>query len=165
MAECLTVCYPSEQRTRIRVSNVFHAGADTLNYSERKPMQCVKCNGDVGGKRKTGPHPKGCTPASRFWAKVWKTAGCWWWMGSRGTGSKKCFYGDFRVGGGTRARTIHKSAHRAAWEFTFGPIPAGLSVLHHCDNPPCVNPAHLFLGTQTDNMRDASAKGRMKRSA
>ena len=53
-------------------------------------------------------------------------------------------------------------AHRIAWELTNGPIPNDLRVLHRCDNPPCVNPAHLFLGTQLDNIAYRHAKGRDK---
>jgi hypothetical protein len=53
--------------------------------------------------------------------------------------------------------------HRVAWEFTYGPVPDGLCVLHRCDNPACCNVDHLFLGTQADNMADMAAKGRAAR--
>ena len=53
-------------------------------------------------------------------------------------------------------------AHRLAWTQTYGPIPPGLCVLHQCDNPPCIEPTHLFLGTRGDNNRDAAAKGRTR---
>jgi hypothetical protein len=54
---------------------------------------------------------------------------------------------------------MHRT-HRVAWELAFGPIPEGLWVLHHCDNPPCVRPDHLFLGTNLDNVQDKCRKGR-----
>lgn len=53
-----------------------------------------------------------------------------------------------------------KLAHRAAWEAAHGPVPEGLCVLHHCDNPPCVNPEHLYVGTRADNARDSLLRGR-----
>jgi len=86
----------------------------------------------------------------RFWAKVQKTDGCWIWQGDRFAYG----YGRIKV----RPRTL--LAHRVSWEIAHGPIPPGLFVCHHCDNPPCVNPAHLFLGTCDDNIRDRDRKGR-----
>ena len=90
----------------------------------------------------------------RFWRRVKKTDGCWEWQGSRHPNG----HGYFSAG-----RASVGYAHRAAWEFVHGPIPFGLFVCHHCDNPPCVRPDHLFLGTQNDNVQDAVSKGRMSR--
>lgn len=90
---------------------------------------------------------------ARFWSKVDKTGDCWvWTAGTRGRGSHR--YGAIRINGKNR------SAHRVSWELTNGPIPGGLVVCHHCDNPPCVRPDHLFLGTVQDNALDRDRKGR-----
>jgi hypothetical protein len=96
------------------------------------------------------------TPLERFMAKVSPepTSGCWLWTGALGMdgyGIRVHLHGEERK---------PRRAHRASWEIFRGPIPDGLWVLHRCDNPPCVNPDHLFLGTQTDNIRDAVRKGR-----
>lgn len=92
------------------------------------------------------------TPSERFWDKVDKSGDCWIWMAVR---HKKMGYGLF----GLSHRQL-VLAHRFAYEQAFGAIPDGLSVLHRCDNPPCCNPEHLFLGTRADNIADMCAKGR-----
>lgn len=96
-----------------------------------------------------------------FWGLVDKTPGqgpkgeCWEWQARKTSKG----YGACRFMG-REAR-----AHRVAWEITNGLIPDGLFVCHTCDNPPCVNLAHLFLGTNLDNMRDAVQKGRFRSGA
>lgn len=81
------------------------------------------------------------TDAERFWEKVDKSGDCWLWTAARRNGKR---YGGFGVAG------KQLMAHRYSWELG----------CHRCDNPPCVNPAHLFLGTNEQNMADMVAKGR-----
>lgn len=98
--------------------------------------------------------------AERFWKKVQKhDDGCWLW--TAGTDGKG--YGQFRIRLGLKTK-----AHRFSYELAHGPIPKadegyhGWCVLHRCDNPACVRPEHLMLGTHQDNMRDMWQKGRCK---
>lgn len=86
----------------------------------------------------------------RFWSRVQMGDGCWEWQGSR----TQFGYGKLKVQG------VERTTHRFSWELANGPIPEGAYVLHRCDNPPCVRPDHLFLGTARDNIVDAYSKGR-----
>ena len=102
--------------------------------------------------------------ADDFWANVTKTPTCWLWEGARSTNRK----GE-RTYGQLVWRGKMRKAHRVAWELTYGPLPEdtstgarGTLVLHSCDNPPCVRPAHLRTGTQLDNIGEAATKRRMR---
>jgi hypothetical protein len=89
----------------------------------------------------------------RFWKKVAKYPnGCWEWTSNKNNKG----YGMFKIS----AAVGNHLAHRVAFELANGRFPDGLCVLHRCDNPLCVNPEHLFLGTMKDNVQDMDAKGR-----
>lgn len=104
--------------------------------------------------RKRGPKPKDI--AVRFWPRVEKHGPdeCWPWVGTGWFGRNRD-YGTIYHNGTTRLAT------HVSWEMHNGrPFPKGMMACHTCDNPPCVNPAHIFIGTARDNVRDAVQKGR-----
>lgn len=95
----------------------------------------------------------------RFWTNVSKTETCWLWSGAKKEPRRSQPIGYGRIV--LSYEPLRQAyAHRISWEIHHGPIPKGKQVLHDCDNPPCVNPNHLFLGTQLDNMKDCATKQR-----
>jgi hypothetical protein len=101
-----------------------------------------------------------CTPSHvLFWRNVVvnQPNDCWGWNGSvSSTG-----YAKFTFRNGPKQKSITVSAHRFSWEIHNGPISPGLCICHTCDNRTCANPNHLFLGSYSDNIKDAIKKGRM----
>lgn len=106
----------------------------------------------TGGVAEGAPIRVAASLEDRFWPKVDKSGDCWVWTAA----TDEHGYGKFWV------KSLGKmvKAHRAAWLIVNGSMPSG-NLLHACDNPPCVNPAHLRLGTQADNVADAKERGRM----
>ncbi len=117
----------------------------TAEYCAKHASRIAR-HGNLTGKRPTGPAEE------RFWRRVQTSEGCWEWTGSRRGNGYGVHWTDERKLTG---------AHRYSYELHHGAIAdSSLFVCHHCDNPPCVRPDHLFLGTVLDNARDMVAKGR-----
>ena len=120
-------------------------GKQFQSYRERTIYCSVQCSNEH----------RSANWEERFWARVEKGEGCWPFRGAK----SKDGYGVITI------RGEQKSCHRIAYELTYGPIPAGLEVLHSCDTPACCRPDHFFLGTQKDNARDAISKSRFSSGA
>jgi hypothetical protein len=115
--------------------------------NDHRPCCGLKCRNHAHRKE----------PAVRFWKHVDKSGACWLWKGAKCSSG----YGTFSIPATPKKITI--SAHRWSWEFHFGNVPDGLCVLHNCpggDNPSCVRPEHLWLGTHDDNNKDRARKNR-----
>ena len=132
----------------INCGKAFNERPSESNYQWENRMFCsMSCN-NSSAHRVTSIF-------QRLDGFVEKNDGCWGWNGAKdGSG-----YGiiSSRKGGGFAP----EKAHRVSFEKCYGEIPQGMNVCHHCDNPQCTNPEHLFIGTQKDNMIDCSLKGRL----
>lgn len=146
------------------------SGADNPRFVPRETSVCTYCGSGYQVERRHAETSRFCSltckasyqadperMVARFWESVEKGPGdaCWEWTGH----ANRSGYGRVT----RRGRDLF--AHRYSWELANGPIPDGLIVCHRCDNPPCVRPEHLFLGTHSDNMRDAQRKGRRPTAA
>lgn len=121
--------------------------------SEETPVRCANCGSPYWNRKMRERN----NPIEAFWRYVKKTKTCWLWTASGSNG-----YGNFGATFTKNGKKVKKTfqAHRFSYELHKGKIPKGMCVCHSCDNPPCVNPTHLFLGTHQANQSDMVKKGR-----
>lgn len=130
-----------EEETSPAARTISQDGPPDAHRTGATGLLCSSCKQRLVGQDK----------AQRFWSRVEKGPHCWIWNGPISRG-----YGIFYVSGSPK----RIRAHRFSWSLENGPIPPGMLVLHTCDVSACVNPRHLYLGTDADNMRDSMARGR-----
>lgn len=144
------------QRPSTNAFNLISAGQGKSNYTTNNASSPSPASYFQGGHIMPRVYTR-IPLETKFWSRVDKSGGpdaCWLWTGGR-----------FQSGGyGLVSNWPHSPlrANRVSYELHYGPIPEGLVICHKCDNPPCVNPAHLFAGTHKDNMQDCKAKGRSR---
>ena len=130
------------------IANLIKAQAAKDHHLERKALQALYFRtAPVGRGQESRP-----LHSRLFDRVIFGATDCWHWCGNRNA------FGYGRMTFKGRAQV----AHRLSWLAFNGAVPEGMSVLHRCDNPSCINPEHLWLGTYSDNLRDAWAKGRNK---
>ena len=145
----MLVWHKCENRSCVRSSHLF-LSTKIQNAVATRPIRVPwdVARGTIKvGSREVFPTERN---VSSFWARVSKTETCWNWEGTKNRDG----YGNVSLS------KVSVSCHRFGWYLEHGD-PGELSVCHHCDNPACVRASHMFLGTQLDNMRDASSKGRL----
>lgn len=147
-----------------------------MTSHENKPRSDTKCSVSLSvthaAQRRIGEgrgESRGLTAGelspsvvTRFWAKVKKTDGCWLWMGHLARGGYGLAYAGKHPSG---RGSINHYAHRIAHALVNGDVPAGAVVMHSCDVPDCVNPEHLSIGTQQENIADRDLRGRTKKTS